>query len=687
MSGFCVSRHCRFLGALLLLPLFSSLALAGQPHFKILRGQEGFWRLGKTEQGVWWFVSPQGQPDFLNMVTTVQPALHGRDPIGPNYLSRDFDEKNPAALETWAKATIQRITQTGFKGIGAWSNPILHNFDVPMTQDLNVTAWTHGGPSLMFSPDWGAIVEKAIERQAQPLAANRNLVGYFIDNELHWDDFSSGPATYFDELAPNDPNRKEVLGTIRSTWTTPDAFNKDWNTSIGDWAALDGWHKLPHEAPAYQKLLSAWLSHLADCYFQTTTALIHKHDPNHLILGVRYRGCAPREVVRASRSYTDAQSLNYYVCDAKLDPELFNMIGSESDQPIVISEYSFQSLDGRSGDRNTVGFDAQVLDQQARADAYRLFTSRLARVPYVIGADWFQWMDEPPSGRQADGEDTNFGVVDVDDQPYEKLAQAIAATGPTLNALHANSNEDTQQDVWRDSFRGRPSFQVPYLSDPIKIDGRIDEWPSASRLPSIRPGLAVGTERDHQPEPHVFMGWNEQGLVLAFEVFDRDVNVAPATGWWWARDCVEFWISTRPTSPDQSSYDANCHHFFFVPVDFPSREGTSGVVGRWHSPGDGLKESLIPHPDVKSVTRILPDRYVTEIFIPARALNGWDPQHNPQLAFNIHVRNYQHTSEFFWSAPKQVLTQRRPGTWGTLTLGGPPQSGQQILADTSVERK
>ena len=429
---------------------------------------------------------------------------------------------------------------------------------------------------------------------------------------------------------------------------------------------------MPHEAaPAYQHLSSAWLSHLADSYFQTTTTLIHKYDPNHLILGVRYRGTAPGEVVRASRSYTDAQSLNYYVCDAKLDPQLFATIFSESDQPIIISEYSFHALDGQSGDRNTVGFDAQVLDQQARADAYRLFTGRLARVPFVVGADWFQWMDEPPSGRLSDGEDTNFGVVDVDDKPYEKLAEAIRTTGPVLNALHAGSVEDKQQDVWRDSFADRPTFSVPFLARPIKINGEISEWPSACRLPSIRPGLAVGTDRDRQPEPNVLLGWNNEGLSIAFEVFDRDVNVAPATGWWWARDCVEFWISTRPTPPDQNHYDPYCHHFFFVPVDFPSREGTSGVVGRWHCPGDGLKESLIPHPDVKSVTRVFCRITIprhAELFIPAKALNGWDPQNNPRLSFNVHVRNYQHAAEFFWSAPKQVMTQCRPGTWGQIAL-------------------
>ncbi len=154
------------------------------------------------------------------------------------------------------------------------------------------------------------------------------------------------------------------------------------------------------------------------------------------------------------------------------------------------------------------------------------------------------------------------------------------------------------------------------------------------------------------------------------------------------RDSVEFWISTRPPRSDQVTYDSFCHHFFFVPVDYPTRDGVAGVVGQWHSPGDTLKESLIPHPDIRQVTRILNDRYVVEMFIPGKALNGFDPVHHPQLAFNFHARNYQHAAEYYWSAPKQVLTQARPNTWGLLYLDPPSGSpGNQALpiAGTAAE--
>jgi hypothetical protein len=349
-----------------------------------LRGGEGFWRIGRDGAGVWWFVSPDGRREFLNSVTTVQPRLLGRNPKGPHYVARDFDG---ADLRAWARATVTRVESFGFKGIGAWSEPVLHQYDVPITRDLNVSSWLTGDARRMGSAAWEPGVEAAIRRQVEPLRDNRNLVGYYIDNELYW----SG----------ND------------------------------------------DAATYAR---------ARRYFEVTTRLIRKHDPNHLILGVRFRGEAPAAVVRASKGLTDAQSINYYPDDGKLDRRLFEALHELSGgQPVIVSEYSFHALDGRSGNRNRFGFPAQVVDQRARAEGYRKMTARLARLPYVIGADWFQWMDEPPSGRLRDGEDVNFGILDVADREYELLVEAVRETTPRLNGLHERSASGSFADVWRDA--------------------------------------------------------------------------------------------------------------------------------------------------------------------------------------------------------------------------------------------
>lgn len=654
-----------------------------EPQFKTLRGENGYWRIGQTDQGVWWFISPRGKPEFLNTVTTVQPYQLARGSDGPHFISRDWNggAGPDGDLNHWAYVTLQRIRDTGFKGLGAWCHPAFHDLDVPMTRDLNVWAWMSGASSRLYSPDWSTIAEYAIQVQTQPLRDNKNLVGYFIDNELDWGDSGVGPSAYFDYLPEQDPNRQEVLRVIRSVWTTLEGFNAAWNTQLQDWVDLDQWQTIPHAQPqAYSQLFNAWLGHLAEDYFRITSSLIRKYDPNHLILGVRFKGDAPLEVVRASRGYTDAQSLNYYVGDARLDMELFRMMHEESGQPILIGEYSFHALDGRSGNRNTVGFAAQVLDQHARADGYRLSTTRLARIPYVIGADWFQWNDEPPGGRINDGEDVNFGVVDIDDRPYDLLADSIRQTTPQLNSLHANSAADEQQDVWRESFAVKPVADIPFLSTPPILNGELSDWPSQARLSGLRHSQTVGLDRSSIPLPNIHIGWTHEGLYVGMEIFDNNVQGAPPAGWWWTRDNVEFWLSTRPVASDQNRYDIYSHQFFFVPTDYPAGLGLAGVFGQWHRAGDALNDNLIPHPAAKSVARILPDRYVAEIFIPAQAMHGYDPISQPAMAFNIHVRNFQHAIDYFWSAPKEVLTQLRPRTWGDFHLQPPPAEQPTLQA-------
>lgn len=635
-----------------------------------VKGHAGFWTLGQDTDNVWWFVSPQGKPEFMNTVTTVQPVEPARTPDDAHFVSRDWNGTQQD-LNNWAAATWNRVHAVGFKGLGAWCNAAFHNVDAPMTQDLNI--WACAGDSVRFyNPQWAAAADRAIAAMVQPLRDNRNLVGYYLDNELDWGDGFAGPGTYFDHLPTTNPNRVQVLDVIQNLWPTTDDFNRDWHTHLTAFDDLDQWTSLPREpATAYARLASAWLSHLATDYFRTTSTLVRAYDPNHLILGIRYKGFAPRQVVAASRDWVDAQSINYYVNDALLDPDLFHMIHEISNQPIIISEYSFHSLDGSSGDRDDVGFNAQVPDQFARAEGYSLFTERLARVPYIIGADWFQWSDEPPTGR-ADGEDVNFGIVDIHDHAYPLLSDAVGKTAPLLDPLHQNSVRDDQSGIWRDSFATKPVMHVPYLSTPPQLTGDLSDWSDATRLPGVRRSQTVGLERSPDPNPSVYLGWNHDGLYMGLQVFNNDIASPSDKESWWTRDYAEFWVSTRPVASNQNTFDPYCHQFFFVPNESASSGSTHGYVGQWHRSGDALKDSLIPDTAIQDAVRILPDRYVLQLFIPAASLNGFDPVNQPAMAFNIHVRNFEKAQDYFWSAPKEVLTQERPSTWGTIYLQPPP---------------
>jgi len=655
---------------------------AGVTEDEIVVGQEGFWRLKRDCNGVWWFLSPEGKQEFLNTVTNVHPYQKGRDKDGLHYVSSDWkgatdteilnrrpQEGDDKQLRCWAEKTIKRVKEAGFKGLGGWCNWEFYNHDVPVSRVLVLWRWAGTG-TLFYSPSWAEAAQKAVQEQVTALRDNTNLVGYFLDNELDWGGGFSAAERYFDGLEADNPNRREVIRVIRSIWLTIGEFNKVWGLELKDWSELDNLAKLPMEAAeAKVRLQEAWLFHLAKDYFEFTTKLIRKYDQNHLILGVRFKGNAPREVCRASRGLTDAQSINIYSSSATIGAEMFAAMYEESGQPVIISEYGFHSLDGRSGNRNRSGFIwGHVIDQKAKADGYRLLTTRLARVPYIIGADWFQWNDEPPSGR-GDGEDVNFGIVDIFDRPYEHMVKAICQTAPILNDLHAKSFRDEQKDIWHKRSLERPSFSAPYLDKSIVLDGDLYEWPRRARLWDIRYLEAVGIERaDELVEPEVYLGWTNEGIYLGFEVFDKDVdgyviNEESKKHIWRSRsfDCIEAWFSTRPVDDKQRWYDRYCYDFMFMPNE---AGGSGGTVMQWHHSGDMLEENLIPHPDIKCAVKSIPNRYIVEMFIPAKALSGFEPKLYPQIAGNIFIRNWQPRLDYFWACTEFGP----PGEWGKIKL-------------------
>ena len=659
---------------------------------------DGFWTLEQDEAGTWWFVSPAGEREFLNTVTTVVPYQQGRREQGPHFVSRDWFGRVTGTMtdgdtRRWAQSTLARVRDAGFKGLGAWSHPAFHdesvNADVPFTRDLNLWTWTYGAGRRVYHPRFRELVEAAVVAQVTPLRDNPNLVGYYTDNELDWTDPAVGPAAHFDGLDADDPSRRKVIEVVRDLYPSVADFNADFATDLATWDDLGALDRLPH-GPGYEPLFRRWVEQLATDYFRITGELVREHDPNHLILGVRYKGYALPEVVRGQRGHTDAVSINYYVADARLDRGLFESLHRESGgQPVIVGEYSFHALDGRSGNRNTFGFVAQVPDQQARADGYRLMTRRLASVPYIVSAEWFQWSDEPPSGRASDGEDVNFGVVDVDDLPYEKLVATVRAVTPELNPLHAAAGKWADAiEAWRPDFLADPpTAGLPYLTEAPRVDASLREWADAFRLPDVRRGLTVGADRSvDAAAPTVFAGWTEAGLYVAVEVIDPVIQAAPAEGAWWTQDAVELFVSTRADAdrPDRG-YSVYDHQFFFVPNPFPTR-GDSGTWGRWSRPGDALGGAhQIPAAGVACASRVLPRRYVTEAFIPASALTGFDPTGRTPMRFNVHVRDYQTAVSHYWSAPKESGMQFKPATWGRLVPAGPPAPTEVVSLSAAGE--
>ena len=73
----------------------------------------------------------------------------------------------------------------------------------------------------------------------------------------------------------------------------------------------------------------------------------------------------------------------------------------------------------------------QNIDADDMASLIAYLRSALAN-PDIVGVHWFQYADEPLTGRLLDGENGHMGFVSVADVPYAGLVSAARAANLAL---------------------------------------------------------------------------------------------------------------------------------------------------------------------------------------------------------------------------------------------------------------
>jgi hypothetical protein len=85
---------------------------------------------------------------------------------------------------------------------------------------------------------------------------------------------------------------------------------------------------------------------------------------------------------------------------------------------------------------------------EERAVAYRYYVEKAASHPALIGTHWFQWIDQPSTGR-FDGENYNIGLVDVTDRPYPDMIKASKETFTRLLNIHSGKELPVSREALR----------------------------------------------------------------------------------------------------------------------------------------------------------------------------------------------------------------------------------------------
>lgn len=126
----------------------------------------------------------------------------------------------------------------------------------------------------------------------------------------------------------------------------------------------------------------------------------------------------------------------------------------------------------------------------------------LVRLPFVVGAEWFQYYDEPPYGR-FDGEDYNFGLVDIHDRPYEEVTQAFVALMPVQTQV-------AEEPVRPDAAAGVPPAPDEPLAD-FEFMRALKSWDrERGFVPAASPA----------PVGDLYVCWSPEAIYLGIYILD-----------------------------------------------------------------------------------------------------------------------------------------------------------------------
>jgi hypothetical protein len=458
-----------------------------------------------TRDGCAWLEGADGKPFWSLGVCCVTPGqdFDKYDPAKPEYAGFRYYENGPA----WAKAACARLQDWGFDTIGAWSD--LDLLKPELAPAMHVMPVIHMGSTAgapwrdMWDPKVVADMEACAKAVIDPAKKDPRIVGYFSDNEMGW--WEGALLEWAFKGAGTRAHFVEVLNRRYTRWSDVlRDFDAVGAASVDDLRTKGRLYLHPggHGMAAVQEYVGV----LAERYYSLCDSIIKKLDPGALFLGDRYISNFYPEVARAAGRYVDVVSTNLNAdwSDGSFArfylPALFQATG----KPILISEYYFAAMDNRSGNKNDSSGFPTVQTQRERAEGFLATTQKLVHTPYVVGAHWFQYTDEPKFGRP-DGENYDMGLVDIDDKPYDELTAAAKSVDPNEARSHLGqlSPKQTLSPGGR-CFVTADNAEAPYLNPAVRSDLR--HWP---RDRAFVPPAVPANRAD------LYEAWDERGLWLA----------------------------------------------------------------------------------------------------------------------------------------------------------------------------
>jgi hypothetical protein len=461
------------------------------------------------DSGINWLVTPCGDRFFSTGVNVIDAGASYRTTTNHYHWSH-----TDPSVEAWAVRNHARLTGWGFNTAGGWSLPA-EKLDLPFIPNLELGRNSRFHWFDPFAPETETRMRAMAEKSVRPYRGDARRIGYFVDNEVGW--WRGALFSFYIQEPARSVSKQRLVDTLHKHYR-------------GDFARLAADYVLPAHVASFADLLHSeghpirlraggrgidgvrlWTREVTALYYRMTSAALREADPDALVFGDRLPIYYDPDAVASMAGAVDAVATNYNVDapDGWLAHYFFDGLSEiTGNKPVLISEWFYAARENRSGNRNN-GHLMTVGTQAERAAGAGAAARRFAQLPDLVGYHWFQFHDHPPGGR-SDGEDYNFGLVDIRDQPYDGLIASLGASNRAAPALHADPGPKPK----------RTRAALPQAE--IRLgDGVLTEWPKdAALLPPMVPQageVAFG---------ETYAAWNPAGLALAFigmDYYDLDL--------------------------------------------------------------------------------------------------------------------------------------------------------------------
>jgi hypothetical protein len=468
------------------------------------------WSLA-TEHGVSWLVTPCGEQFFSLGVNILDGGYPEREKAGKIYYTWKAFEPT---LEDWTAKARWRLSSWGFNSAGGWALPP-QELKLPAVINLELGRLARFHWFDPFAPEAETRMNALARELVAPYRDTPYRIGYFSDNEVGW--WAGALFVFYSSKPANSVTKQRWVELLRQHYAG------DWSRFTADFIPPEGvgsWDQLFTTTQSTRmkpggagiRAVREWTGMLAERYYTLAERAIRAADPEALFFGDRLPIYYDPAAVRAMTPHVDAIAINYNVDsgDGWIADYFFDGLRKLSGgKPELVTEWFFAARENRTGNRNN-GHLMTVATQEDRAAGAAAAIANFAAIPELVGAHWFMYYDHPKGGRP-DGEDYDFGLVDINDRPYEGITAALAAANRRALRIHAAAAVPPPRNGM---------FVLPHAAISVN-DHSLSDWPKpASLLPRLTPSSGAVEFGE------AYLSWSERGLALATigqDYFDIDL--------------------------------------------------------------------------------------------------------------------------------------------------------------------